>query len=1130
MQTFCLATGRHQKNKTDQRVTDKIVNSQPIYKQPLLHMKTLICFLVFTSISILLTAQTVNLSFNNAPIEKVFKAIINQTNYNFIYTRDQLAEARPVSIQATAIQVAQALEICFKDQPLTYHLEDKYIIVKEKTKTQVGVTAPVNETVFIVTGQVLGDNGMPLAGTLVTAKAMNKIVACDDNGEFSIPGISAGTILSFTHVGYKAEMIKVMSDTKITVQLSPAVQTLDETLVIAYGNTTRRLNTGSVSKVASEEINNQPVTNVLQALHGRVAGLTVVQQNGIPGSAVKIQVRGRTSINSNINNDPLIIIDGVPFAPNNSPINQVGSALGNGGLSPLNSINPADIESIEVLKDADATAIYGSRGANGVVLITTKKGKVGKTKLDVNLRTGFSKTTRSLPFMNTQQYIEMRREAFANDGIVPNTTPGTAGFAPDLLLWDTTRYTDFRKLLIGGTARFTDMQMQISGGNTQTQFLLGTGYTQQTTVFPGDLHNNKASFHTSLNHQSADKKLNLMFKASYVHDNNNINISDLTSNLLLPPNLPSLYDSSGKLNWEHKGVSFDNPLAYVLREYESKTNNLLANTQVEYRFNKELVFRTSVGFNSVAVKDYSTTPIASQDPATAPLGNAVFGNNDFKSIIIEPQLQYKKRIGKGRLDMLAATTYQRNTKEGLIINGTGYNNDVLLHSLRGAANVTAGRNDFIIYKYAALFGRIHYSYADKYIINLTGRRDGSSRFGPGKQYSNFGAAGLAWLFTKEAFIKRLMPALHHGKLRMSYGLTGNDKIGDYAFLNTYSSTGVAYQGNPGITPTTLFNPDYAWEMNKKFEAAIETAFFNEKLRFNLAYFLNTSGNQLINYALPAQTGGQSIIANFPATVINKGWELELHATPIETKHIEWNTSFNITLPTNQLNSFPAFESSSYYSFLELGMPLNIVTGYRFAGVNTSTGVYEYIDKDGKPTSAPTAQDRIKGLVKLDPSFYGGFSNNVRLNQWELDVFLDFTKQMGQNYLGNLLSGFTYAGMMYNMPHQMLTRWQLPGNNTNIQRFTASTGSAAYQAASITSLNASDIQYGDASFIRMKNISLSYALPQAVLKRLRITSMKFSMQAQNLFTITGFEGADPETQNILTLPPMRTIVAGLHLTL
>ena len=1091
-----------------------------------LSMRCLLPLLVTLLLSTKSFAQQVTLSLNNADIETAFKEIKKQTGYNFIYTRDQLEQANKVTVAVVNKPLEAVLELCFKNQPLTYHIEDKYVIVRDKAKTTV---IDVN-TVISISGKVTDDKGIPLAGATVVVKQTGRTTMCVDDGTFSLTGVDKGSVIVISNVGFESREIKVNSEATLNIQLIPFVNSLDETLVIAYGTTTKKLNTGSVSKVSKEEIERQPVNNVLATLHGRVPGLTVVQQNGVPGSDVKIQIRGRTSINESINNDPLIIIDGVPFAPNNTPVSLLGSSLGTGGLSAFNTINPADIESIEVLKDADATAIYGSRGANGVILITTRKGKEGKTTVNASFRSGFSKITRMMSFLNTPDYLKMRREAFANDGITPNATVGTPGYAPDLMIWDTTRYTDFKKLLIGGTAKFTDVNLSVSGGNSNTQFLVGSSYSRQTTVFPGDLSDNRGFLHANINHRSANSKFNLNLKTSYGYNQSNITSADVTTYLKLPPNLPSLYDSAGKLNWQYKGVNFDNPLAQSLRAYETKTDNFLAGLDLSYQVVPGVFLKLNSGINSVSAEEINTTPIASQNPASAPLGSVSFGNSKMRSFIIEPQVQLRKKFQDLRVDWLVGSTYQSLQKQGTVVNGSGYANDALLRSLKSATTVTIIRSDNSSYKYAALFSRMNFNMKDRYLLNISGRRDGSSRFGPGKQFANFGAVGMGWIFSNESFAKKALPFVSYGKLRASYGTTGNDKIGDYAYLNTYSSTGVSYQGTAGTIPSSLFNPDYAWELNKKFEAAVEANFLKDKLQFTLAYFLNTCSNQLINYSLPSQTGALGVIANFPAKVQNSGWEIEIGARILEKKLFKWTTSFNISIPKNELVSFPGFSNSSYASYLVIGQPLNLIGGYRSAGVNPTNGLFQFYNQEGKETSTPSAADRVKDLVNLEPIYYGGVSQSFEFKRLQFDLFFEFRKQQGANYIRNIYSSITYPGMMFNQPTLVMNRWTQPGDITEIQKFTTRSGTPAYAAANIIRLNSADNQYSDASYIRLKNLSVSYNLPEKVLSRIGFQQLNIFLEAQNLITLTRFKGSDPETQDVFRLPLLRTLVFGIKIKL
>lgn len=1074
--------------------------------------------------------EKITLSLTNASLDKVFERIEAQTGFVFIYKNETIRDKK-VNIQVKNASLVQTLNICLKDQALSYRIVGKSVAIKAE-KLNIVATGSGDAPPFIdVRGRVVNEKGEPVEGVTVTVKGGSKKTLTDKNGEFSLATVERDATLMFTHVGMESFEIKVSGKSELFISLKAKISALDELQVIAYGSVSKRLNTGSVATIKGNDIQKQPISNPLAAMQGRVSGLIVTQTSGLPGAAFNVEIRGRTSITPTISNDPLFIIDGVPFAANNNPINQIGSALSSSGLSPFNSINPADIESIEVLKDADATAIYGSRGANGVVLITTKKGHAGKTKLNVNINTGWSKVTRMMDFLNTEQYLEMRKEAFANDGIQPNSTVGSPGYAPDLMLWDTTRYTNIQKLLHGGIARSFDAHASVSGGNTNTQFILGSSYRRETTVFPGDLQYTRGSFHATFNHISPNQKFNVTLKTIYTSDKNNIPSTNVGSYItLLTPNVPDFYDSLGNLNWSEKGVTFDNPLAYLQREYTAQTDNLLSNLLLSYKILPGLSARASLGYNKINVNEISTTPIAAQNPATNPTGSSQFGNSITKSIIIEPQIEYKLAfLSKGKFTALLGSSWQSNEQTGSSIRATGFTDDALLLSATAAPNVTVtlNSNNNNQYRYAAMFGRLNFQWDSKYILNLTARRDGSSRFGSGKQYSNFGSIGAAWIFSNETYFKENLPFLSYGKLRGSYGTSGNDKIGDYMFLDTYNSiNNLNYQGGTGMMPTRLYNSDYAWEINKKLEVAIELGIINNRILLGINYYRNRSSNQLINYILPTQTGGAGITANFPATVQNAGFEVEFSTVNIKSSKFEWTTAFNLTLPKNKLVSFPNIETSSY-SRLEVGESLSIFGGYRVLGVNPETGVFEFIDKDGNATSKPTTEDRQYNFGNRDPKLYGGFNNSFKYKNLELNIFFEFRNQLGRDFFSSIYSTSLIPGRMFNQPSLVLDRWRKNGDVSEIQRFTSRTNTAAGAAQTAIRLTGVDRYYSDASFIRLKNASISYSFLQ-LSKKLRIDNIRLYVQGQNLFVLTNYKGSDPESQELTRLPPLKTFVTGIQL--
>lgn len=1113
-------------------------------------MKTIILLIkfVFFFSATQCYSQAITLSLKQVSLEKAFKEIRKQTGYTFVYTREEINKSNPVNINIKNASIDQTLNICFNNQPLTFVIDSKHIIVKDKPDK---INPPVANFGLDVKGIVVNEQNEPLVGATVSVEGNGMAMATDSKGEFGFSNLKINDVLLVTNIGYQSIRLPIQGRTYFVIKLHTSIAILDETVLIAYGNTTRRFNTGSVTKVTSEEIGEQPVSNPLAALQGRVPGLVVNSTSGLPGSSFNIQIRGQNSLNPDPNNtlapkdNPLFIIDGVPFAPQNNNINQLPSLASPGvnillndsygGISPFNTINPSDIESIEVLRDADATAIYGSRGANGVILITTKKGKTGKTKFSMNIYTGVSSVAHTLPMMNTKQYLEIRREAFANDGVIPtsNDPSNFRTYAPDLLIYDTSKYADWKKFFIGNPSYTININTSLSGGSANTQFLLGAGYYHETYIYPGDFAYDRASFNVNLHHNSVNKKISIDFSSNYSFDNNNSSGSpNLLAAYSLDPDFPNLLDENGNLLWSYKGQSYGvskvNPLSYLKKKYSVTNLNLISHLQVGYKIFQDLEIRTSLGYNYLNSLEYSGNPAISQNPAAFNrIASADFGTNNIHNWIIEPQAEYNKLFGKSKINILLGETIEQDINSSNLIDASGYSNDMLITSISGAPDITAS-DAYSQYKYNAIFGRVNYRYDQRYIINLTGRRDGSSRFGPGKQFGNFGAVGTAWIFSEEKFIKSNLPFLSYGKLRASYGTTGSDAIGDYQYISRWQPTEYYYQGSPGYLSQNLFNPDFSWAVTKKAEGAIELGFFKDRLLLSATWYRNRSGNQLVSYQLPSQTGFLNVTENSPATVQNSGWEFTLTSSNFKSKNFTWNTSFNITIPRNKLLSFPGIESSSYATKYIVGQSLNVIKGFKYLGLNDTTGVFQFLTAKGIPTYSPTNIsgnnfNDIQVIGNLDPKFYGGMDNSFTYKDFQLEVFLEFKKQTGVNYLSQIYGG-NVPGGEFNLPAALLSRWQKPGDKSEFERFTTDASSSAGNAARRYFTQSSGV-YSDASYIRFKTVSFSYKLRGRIVEKIKAETVRFYINAENLLTITNYKGNDPETQNFYGVPPLRTIAVG-----
>lgn len=1066
-------------------------------------------------------AQRITISVDNVPLKRVMKLVEGYGQYVFAYRTEYLNHANHVSVHVKNGTIHQVMKQALKGLGLNYLIVGNMITVRPDT------TAVVHDPALPpVEGQVTNEAGLPISGaSVIDNRALTGSVTKTD-GHFILADVQPNTVLTFSCVGYEPVTLLIKDRSFITIRLKAAVKDLDETVIIGYGKTSKRLNTGAIYKLSQADIARQPVANPLAVLQGRVPGLLITQSNGLPGSTYKVQLRGQSSIGIVPGrlpaNDPLFIIDGVPYAPNNNSVQTVpsGSALGQSGRSPFSLLSPGDIDQIEVLKDADATAIYGSRGANGVVIITTKKGKPGPPVFNFNINTGYSNITRYANMLNTQQYVQMRREALQNDGMPLNDIN-----APDLVSWDTTRYTDFKKMLIGGTAVTSNVQLSLSGGTNRLQYYIGTTYHHETTVFPGNFGDNRAAAHFNGHYQSKDSNLNITASVIYTADNNRSLLKDLTAFVTLPPNAPDLYDSAGKLNWE-RDVPLNNPMAFLQQTYDAKTSNLLGNLDLNYHILRNLVLKTSIGYNRLQSDEISIIPGSSQNPYTTPnaKGSSYFGKMILHSWIAEPQVEYTRYMRRAKIAALVGSTVQLQTTNVTTTTASDFPNDNVLKDMNEAGKLTTEKLN-TEYRYGGVFARLNGNLDDTYIINLTGRADGSSRFGPGKQAGVFWAAGAGWIFSNEPFVKNI-PFISYGKLRTSYGVTGNDQIGDYKYLDQWQKVSGNYLGGAGVVPIQLADSNYSWEVNRKLEAAIDLGVFKDHLLVSVAWYRNRTDNQLIAYAVPAITGFTSYAArNSPALVQNTGWEMTLQTKNKLGRDLQWSGNISVTIPRNKLLAFPNLANSGYAGSLVVGQSLDVLKKYAYTGVNATTGLFTFrdINEDGK-ISYP---DDSRIIGNLGPTWYGGIQSNLQYRGWQLDVFFEFRKQKAYSYLYTVYVNRSPGAILVNQPVMILNHWQHPGDEVALQRFT--TGADATAGTAIDNFTESDGVIEDASFWRLKNIELSWTLPRSWLQKASMKNSRVYIQAQNLFTITRYKGIDPETQNMLALPPLRTIAAGVELS-
>jgi TonB-dependent starch-binding outer membrane protein SusC len=1100
----------------------------PALRKMLLAMKlTVFLIIIGLHVSAAGISQTITYSAKNVSLEKVFKAIKKQTGYFVVFDKKTLENTATINIDAKNFPVQEFMQLVLKDQSLSYLVRNTTIVIQPSTDNiDSRSIAPVfsNEQPPIdIKGRIVNDKGEPVAGATVTIKGSKRATSTDADGNFLLNGVEEKAQLIITGANIENYEVNIKGQSLLDITVQQKLSPLDQIQIIAYGTTTKRLSTGSISTVKAADIEKQPVTNPLQALQGRVPGLMIEQSSGLPGSGFTVQIRGQNNItNFGKTSDPLYIIDGVPY---NSQLVRfpLNSSLGVG--SPLDLINPKDIESIDILKDATATSIYGSRAANGVILITTKKGKSGPMSLNIDFYSGFNKPVRGINLMNKEEYLEMRKEAFKNDGL----EPGVGDY--DLNgIWDTTRNTNWIKLIEQNTARFNNAQLSVSGGNEFNQYLIGATGSKQETGYPAILKDDGVSeflaLHFNMSNSSRDKRFQLILSGSYQSAKNTVQSIPSGTASLLAPDAPKIFNSDGSLNWqpinEGEPGTFFNPFSNLLKPYKALKSNLVSNMILNYKIIKGLDFKTSFGYTNMTIDETNLNPAISFDPGyKIASGFASYQSSKAKGWSIEPQLNYNLKIGNDALTVLVGSSFQENKNVGQALSGQGYSSDALLGSIQSASTITRGGSKNNQYRYNAAFGRLNYNIQNKYIIEANVRRDGSSRFGPGKQFHTFSSIGGGYIFSNELFIKNKISFLSFGKIKGSYGTAGSDFFSDYQFLDLYYATaGAPYQGIAGLYPGNQYNPNLAWEESRKMDVGIELGFLKDRMFLEAGYYKNKYGNQLVSSPTSIVTGFNSIPENRNAIVQNSGLELTLNTTNIKSKNLFWTTSFNISINKNKLVDFPDFESSNYKNIYVKGKSINIVKLFDYVGVNSETGINEFIDRNGEITNTPVDPSDKTIIIDKTPKYFGGFQNSISYKSFQLDFLFQFVKQIGEN-INNTMTGFGYPGQFnYNMPSVMINRWQKPGDKAEYQKF--STGYDYYYSYVVAAQSLWG--YSDASFIRLKNLALSWEIPKQWQNAIRLKKCRMYLQGQNLLTITNYNGMDPETRGF-NLPPVHVWTMG-----
>ncbi len=933
----------------------------------------------------------------------------------------------------------------------------------------------------------------PIEGVNVINKNTTTNVITDADGYYSIEITSPDAILIFSAMGFRTKEIIVGAQSIINVTLETESKVLQEAVVIGYGKTSREMLTGSVSTISSDMIGKDPLPSLTQAIQGKAGGVHVIQRSGTPGGGIIIRIRGTTSIQASA--DPLYVVDGIPV---NSNTNFVGGSDFNfggatQGINILATINPDDIESIEILKDAASSAIYGARAANGIVLITTKRGKPGTNVINISTYAGVSEMPpeRRYDLMNTEQFVSYMQDFYAYAG---KTIPES------LLRTDVnTDWQDeiFRK----GTIQ--NYKVSSSGGTEKTRYYTSVGYFNQEGIILNSKferinarlnldyqHNKKLSFKTNFN---ITRALNDRIQEE------NSREGATKNGFITPPNLP-VYEN-GKFAFDLVNKQRENAVAMLkLPVNKAETFRILGNTSLDYAITPALRINVNGGVDMSYIDEIFFMPPVDIRVFASSRGLAVNRSSKDQLWINENTLTYNKQINAHHVNILGGISFQESKFS--FIEGRRSNfasNNIPSISVGGTlASANASIQEWSIISY---FGRVNYDYKNKYLLSANFRIDGSSRFGANNKYGKFPSVAAAWRISEEPFLQT-NNTISNLKLRGTWGITGNQNIPNYASYSLYSG-GLSYLGIPAFTPNILGDSKLGWETTKQINLGIDIGFFHERILLLADGYIKNTSDLLINLQVPRTSGYQTYLRNI-GEIQNKGFEFEL-TTKNLTRKFQWNTLLNMTFNRNKVMSLSNGDLygsiGGTLSIARVGLPLGSFYGWKMDGVNPETGLIDFAKNDG--TVGPPSQPEDKRIIgNPNPDFFGGITNNFQFKGIDLSVEGQFS--YGNDIFNynnfSLLSGNSGSN---NGSVDWVKRWRKPGDITDVPKITPD---------NLDNGTVSSRFVEDGSFLRIRNITLGFTLPSVLTKKAQVKSIRIYATIQNAYVFTHYSGYDPEVSS------------------
>ncbi len=943
------------------------------------------------------------------------------------------------------------------------------------------------------------EDGSTLPGVNVVLKGTTIGTVTDIDGNYSLSVPADGGTLVFSFVGLATKEVEIGARSVIDVQMAQDVTELSEVVVTGYGVEQKRDLTGSVASIKSDVIQDVPAQSFDRAMQGRAAGVQISSGSGQPGGAINVIIRGYGSL---ADNTPLYIVDGVQV--------NTGSVGTQGSTNALAGINPNDIESIDVLKDAAAAAIYGAQAANGVVIITTKKGKKNQTSLNLNYQRGWAKPMNYFDIMDAPQFAEIREEAYINAGLDPAAAWAQYGNPADPSSFTPQDWYD----LMFRTGDIENVGITLSGGTDKTQFFISGSFEQQEGQIIQSTWD-RQNLRMNLDHQATDKlRINTQLSLARQHTfgsiaNGNFVNGPFSATAVLQPNSPAVDPETGEYNpypahfpQTGAGHYFNYNIYQGVNEErrESYTVQALTSMSIAYQILPSLTAQVFGGL------DFQDNQDINERPATIPVfrsfgGQTFVNNRRYLNWNTNATLNWSQQFGDHKVSAIVGYEFKEEIVNSESATGRGFANTEL-RLLGQAANPQAINGTWTSYRRNGVFGKVSYDYKGKYLINGTIRRDGNSRFGRNNRYGTFWAVGAAWRLSDESFLEN-SSFIDELKIRASWGLLGNaNGIGNFAALGVYGG-GVQYLGNAGQRPIRLENDLLSWENEEQITVGFDFAVLGSRLYGAVDFFRSDTEDQLFNIPLPSDSGYGSVIGN-AGSVRNEGVEIEIGAVILDVGGFRWNSDFNISFIKNELTALPGGDERIGNTLI-VGEPINFIYGVPYAGVNPANGKAMWYDTLGNPVYNVQQRDgRVLG--SQIPTKFGGWNNTFSYKGFSLAVFFQYSLdyQVSNAELYNIAASGSFRD---NQLVSQLDRWQNPGDITNVP--------IAYEGGVVDGF---DQQFpgffpsrymSDGGYVRLKQIMLSYEFQPSLLSKIGLKRVQLFAQALNMVTWTKYDGIDPE---------------------